>query len=193
MAVLKKPTTLSLSPDKFKKLGFDPSVLSTLKPARLTDAATAKLLGVRTTSLTTAVTLSPNKPRAGKKYLSMYSAMMVLANPLESNNIALFSSAFPTAVSPSVQVEFDAITAGKKHLVEFNITLNESSKVYKFRVFQYPTGTFQDLSVSGSQAITVLINPESNISTYGAEIMQLNTKAEACGWMLHSVKITSVG
>jgi hypothetical protein len=192
MAVLKKPTTLSLSPDRFKKLGFDPATLETLKPMRLTDAATAKQLGVRSGSLTTAFTLSPNKPRAGKKFLSMYSAMMVLANPLETNNIALFSSAFPTAVSPAVQVAFDAIKAGKKHLVEFNISLNEPGKVYKFRVFQYPTGAFQDLSISSSQAITVLVNPEDNISSYGAEIMQLNTKAEACGWIFHSVKITSV-
>ena len=193
MAVLKKPTTLSLSPDKFKKLGFDATSLATLKPTRLSDAATAKLLGTRTSSLTTAVTLSPNKPRSGKKFLSMYSAMMVIANPLESNNIALFSSAFPTAVSPAVQVEFDPIKAGKKHLVEFNISLNEPNKVYKFRVFQYPTATFQDISISGSQAITVLINPFEDISSYGAEIMQLNTKAEACGWIFHSVKITSVG
>ena len=119
--------------------------------------------------------------------------MMVLADPAASNNIALFSSGFPTAVSPGLQVAFDAITAGKKHLVEFNISLNESNKVYKFRVFQYPTATFQDISISGSQVISVLINPEANITTYGAQIMQLNTKAENCGWIFHSLKISSVG
>ncbi len=193
MAVRKKPTTtLPLSADRIKKLGFDASSFATLKPATLTLAATARKLNVMPELLTTAVTLSPNKPRAGKKFLSMFSAMMVLADPRESNNIALFSSAFPTAVSPSIQVEFDPIKTGKKHLVEFNISLNEPNKVYKFRVFQYPTSTFQDISISGSQAITVLINPEADITSYGAEIMQLNTKAEACGWMFHSVKITSV-
>ena len=122
----------------------------------------------------------------------MYSAMMVLAGPAASLNIAIFSSAFPTAVSPDVQVEFDAITVGKKHLVEFNISLNEPNKVYKFRVFQYPTGTTQDISISGSQVISVLVNASSNTSSFGAEIMQLNTKAEACGWVFHSVKITSI-
>lgn len=195
MAVRKKPTTttnLSFASDKIKKLGFDPSSFATLKPARLTVAATARKLNVKPELLSTAVTLSPNKPRAGKKFLSFYSAMMVLADPRETNNIALFSSAFPTAVSPTIQVEFDPIKAGKKHLVEFNISLNEPDKVYKFRVFQFPSATFQDISISGSQPITVLVNPFEDIAAYGAEIMQLNTKAEACGWVFHSVKITSV-
>lgn len=190
MAVIKRPDTPLQ--ETFKKSKFDSSLLSTLKPTKLTDAAIAKKLGVATAALSTSVTLSPNKPRSGKKFLSMYSAMMVLADPAASNNIALFSSGFPTAVSPGLQVAFDAITAGKKHLVEFNISLNESNKVYKFRVFQYPTATFQDISISGSQVISVLINPEANITNYGAQIMQLNTKAENCGWIFHSLKITSV-
>jgi len=175
-----------------KKLKLDANTLATRKPAVLTDVAIAKKLGVRPELLSTAVTLSPNKPRTGNKFLSMYSAMMVIANPAASNNIALFSSAFPTAVNPAVQVEFDAIKTGKKHLVEFNISLNEPEKVYKFRVFQYPTTTFQDISISGSQVISVLINPATDINNYGAEIMQLNTKAEACGWIFHSLKITSI-
>lgn len=191
MAVTKRPETQLL--DTFKKVKFDSKLLPTIKPARLTDAAIAKKLGVATAALTTSVTLSPNKPRAGKKFLSMYSAMMVLANPLASNNIALFSSAFPTAVNPGLQVAFDPITPGKKHLVEFNISLNEPNKIYKFRVFQYPTASFQDLSISGSQVISVLINHFEDINSYGASISQLNTKAEACGWIFHSLKITSVG
>ncbi len=190
MGVSKKPV-IPLQ-ETFKKFKFDSTLLSTLKPARLTDAVIAKKLGAATTAVITSVTLSPNKPRSGKKFLSMYSAMMVLANPAASNNIALFSSGYPTAVNPGLQVEFDPITAGKKHLVEFNISLNESNKVYKFRVFQYPTATFQDISISGSQVISVLINPEANINTYGAQIIQLNTKAENCGWIFHSLKITSV-
>lgn len=190
MAVSKKPGTPLL--ETFKKFKFDSSELSTLKPARLTEAATAKKLGVATAALSNSVILSPNKPRSGKKFLSMYSAMMVLANTAASNNIALFSSGYPSAVNPGLQVEFDPITTGKKHLVEFNISLNESNKVYKFRVFQYPTATFQDISISGSQVISVLISPEANINTYGAQIIQLNTKAENCGWVFHSLKITSV-
>ncbi len=175
-----------------KKFNLDVGGLSTLKPARLTEIAIAKKLGVRPDLLSSAVTLSPNKPRKGKKFLSMYSAMMVLADPAASNNIALFSSAFPTAVNPGLQVEFDPITTGKKHLVEFNISLNEPGKVYKFRVFQYPLASFQDISISGSQVISVLIKPEANINSYGAQIIQLNTKAESCGWIFHSVKITSI-
>lgn len=190
MATLKKIDNSRFG--TLKKLKLDANTLATRKPAVLTDVAIAKKLGVRPELLSTVVTLSPNKPRTGNKFLSMYSAMMVIANPAASNNIALFSSAFPTAVNPAVQVEFDAIKTGKKHLVEFNISLNEPEKVYKFRVFQYPTGTFQDISISGSQVISVLINPATDINSYSAEIMQLNTKAEACGWIFHSLKITSV-
>jgi hypothetical protein len=190
MAVLKKSENSRQG--TLTKFNLDMGTLALRKPSGLTEVAVAKKLGVSIDALTAAFILSPNKPRSGKKFLSMYSAMMVLANPAESNNIALFSSAFPTVASPGIQVEFDPITAGKKHLVEFNISLNEPNKVYKFRVFQYPTGTFQDLSISGSQAINVLINPAANINSYGAQIMQLNTKAEECGWIFHSLTITSI-
>jgi len=190
MATIKKIDNSRLA--TLKKLKLDAGTLATRKYAVLTEAAIAKKLGVRPELLSTAVMLSPNKPRIGNKFLSMYSAMLDIANPATSNNISLFSSAYPTAVSPAVQVEFDAIKTGKKHLVEFNISLNEPEKVYKFRVFQYPTATFQDISISGSQVISVLINPANDINSYGAEIMQLNTKAEACGWIFHSLKITSI-
>jgi hypothetical protein len=176
----------------FNKIKFDAGLLATLKPTALTDREITKALGTKMTATVTSVTLSPNKPRSGKKYLSFYAAMMVLADPAPSNNIALFSSAFPSAVNPSVQVSFDAIKAGKKHLVEFNISLAEPAKVYKFRVFNYPLASFQDVSISGNQVISVLVAAEADISTYGASINQLNTKAEACGWILHSVKISSV-
>ncbi|MES2777171.1 MAG: hypothetical protein V4722_23545 [Bacteroidota bacterium] len=190
MPVTEKLETRTL--ESFKKIGFDSKRLVTLKPTILTNLEIAKKLGVRPEALSTSVTLSPNKPRTGKNFLSMYAAMMVIANPAASNNIALFSSAFPSAVNPGVQVEFEAIKSGKKHLVEFNISLNEPEKVYKFRVFQYPTATFQDISISGSQVISVLIPASAGISSYGASISQQNTKAEACGWIFHSLKISSV-
>ena len=178
--------------DSFKKSGFDSKNLATLKPKMLTDVEIAKKLGVVATALSSAITLSPNKPRSGKNFLSFYSAMIVIANPAASNNIALFSSAFPAVSYPSVQVEFSAIKPGKKHLVEFNISLNEPAKVYKFRIFQYPTATFQDISISGSQVISLVIQPIADFSNYGASIDQRNTKAEACGWIFHSVKISSI-
>jgi hypothetical protein len=195
MALLKRTATptMPLAIDRFKKLGLTADTLAAIKPVRLTDAATAKQLGVSLNRLTTAVVLSTNKPRAGKKYLTMFSAMLAMADPRDTNNISIFSSAFPTAVTLGIQVQFDPISASKKHLVEFNITINEPGKEYKFRVFQYPTSTFQDLTITTSQAITVLIDPVDGLNSYGAEISQLNTKADACGWIFHSVKITSVG
>ncbi|MEO7308634.1 MAG: hypothetical protein ABIR78_08740 [Ferruginibacter sp.] len=190
MATLKKLDNSRL--EILKKIRLDAGKLGSLKPLRLTDLEIGKKLKVRPELLSSSVILSPNKPRTGNKYLSMYSSIMVIADPSASWNIAMFSSAFPAVTSPAVKVEFDPITAGKKHLVEFNITLHESSKVYKFRVFQYPTGNSQDISISGSQVISVLVNASTTSTDFGAEIMQLNTKAEACGWTFHSVKITSI-
>jgi len=175
------------------KLGLSPSFLKDLKPVTLSDLEIAKKLDIGVFTAVTSVTLSPNKPMSGKNFLTMHAPIMVMANPLASNNIALFSSAFPSVNNPSVDVEFAAIKAGKKHLVEFNITLNEPSKTYKFRLFQYPTGTHQDISISGSQIISIVVPAIADYAfTYGAAINQLNTKAEACGWILHSVKISSV-
>jgi len=191
MALVKKlenPTAETL-----RKAKIDASTLRNLKPTIMTDREITRAVGAKMTAVITSVTLSPNKPRTGKKFLSFHAAMMVLADPAVSNNIALFSSAYPSAVNPGLQVSFDAIKPGKKHLVEINITFNDPAKVYKFRVFKYPIATFQDISVSGSQVISVLIDAETGISEYGAGITQLNTKAEACGWIFHSLKISTVG
>jgi hypothetical protein len=190
MAVIKRLENPML--ETLRKLKVDDATLRNLKPTTLSDREITKALGSKMTAVITSVTLSPNKPRTGKKFLSFYSAVMVLADPAVSNNIALFSSAYPGVVNPGLQVSFDAIKPGKKHLVEFNITLNEPAKVYKFRVFNYPLATFQDISISGSQVISVLVPAAAGITSYGAAITQLNTKAEACGWIFHSLKISSV-
>lgn len=178
--------------ETLRKLKIEAETLRNLKPAVMSDREITKALGAKMTAVINSVTLSPNKPRSGKKYLSFYAAMMVVANPAASNNMALFSSAFPSAVNPGLQVSFDAIKPGKKHLVEFNITFNDPAKVYKFRVFNYPAAGFQDISVSGSQVISVLVQPAAGITEYGAGITQLNTKAEACGWIFHSLKISAI-
>ncbi len=186
------PKLSTITTDAFKNLGIDPQVLNVV-PVALTDIESARKLGITVRDLNLPVVLSPNKPLSGKNFLSFFAPMMLLADPRDSNNIALFSSAFPAAVNPAVQVEFYPLKPGKKHLVEFNITINQTSKVYKFRVIQYPTGTFQDIAISSSQVINVIIDTSADATySYGATMNQQNTVAEACGWMLHSVKISSI-
>lgn len=176
------------------KLGLTLQDLDRIKVKELTVSQRAKLLKVSPSVLTGPIVLSPGKPRSGKNFLTFFSAMMVNAEPLASNEIALFSSAFPGAVFPSVQVEFNPIKKNKLHLVEFNVTLNDPSKTYKFRVFQYPLANFQDVSLNSTQVITALIPPIEDFSgSYGASIDQRNEPKESAGWMLHSVRITSVG
>lgn len=178
--------------DAVRNLNLDPQLLVNLKPIVLTDIESARKLGVTVRDLDMPLVLSPNKPLVNKSFLSFYSPMMLLADPRDTNNIALFSSAYPAVSYPTVQVGFFALKPGKKHLVEFNITINEPSKVYKFRVFKYP-GNYQDISISTSQSIDVIMDttPDATYS-YGVSIAQQNSKAEACGWIFHSVKITSI-
>ena len=179
--------------DIFKSTGMDYLKVAALKPLSFTDIEITSQLGARPGIMINSLILSPNKPRSGESFLSFHAAVMVEANPASSNNIALFSSAFPSVNNPSVQLEFATIKPGKKHLVEFNITFNEPAKVYKFRLIQFPTATYQDVSVSGTQVLSILIPsiPDYPYS-YGAALNQLNTKAEACGWIFHSVKISAV-
>ncbi len=138
--------------------------------------------------------LTPGVPRSGENHLTFFSAILIGTETTASNNYALFSSAFPTVGSPSVQVEFKQVKPGKAHLVEFNVSLIDDSIPYKFRVFQYPTGTFQDITITQQQVIAVFIPAIANFTgNLGAAIDQRNSKNETAGWIFRSVRISSVG
>jgi hypothetical protein len=93
-----------------------------------------------------------------------------------------------------VQVEFKQLKPGKAHLVEFNVSFTNESIPYKFRVFQYPLGSFQDITISKQQVIAVYIPGIPNFSgNLGASIDQTNTISEKAGWFFRSVRISSVG
>jgi hypothetical protein len=175
------------------KLGLDVKKLEKLRVKELTDAQRAKLFKVPVENLApTAIELRPSKPSSSKGFLTFFSSPMVMSNPLATNDLAVFSSAFPGVVFPGVQVEFTPIKKGKMHLVEFHVTLN-MPKTYKFRVFSYPLATFQDLSLNQSQVITALVPPLENISTgYGAAIQQRNEVSDNAGWSFYKVRITAV-
>ncbi|GAB3224977.1 hypothetical protein [Spirosoma arcticum] len=140
------------------------------------------------------LTLTPGVPRIQQNNLSFFSAIMLLTETAASNNLALFSSAYPTGGNPSVQVEFKQIKPGKAHLVEFNVSLVNEAIPYKFRVFQYPLATFQDITLTKQQIIAVFIPGIPGFTgTLGASIDQTNTKNDNASWMFRSVRISSVG
>ena len=67
---------------------------------------------------------------------------------------------------------------------------------YNFRVFQYPLGDFQDVSVQGPKTTTLvaLVPPIDEISgslELGASIQNRNGTNVNVGWVLHSVRITT--
>lgn len=176
-----------------EKLGLTEKRLSGLKVRELTDNQRIKIIGPDLKLASSSITLTPGKPRIGKSHLTFLTPVLVLTEELESNNVALFTSSVPGPTFPSVQIEFPQIKKNKPHLVEFNVSLFEKSKTYKFRVFHFPLAGFQDISLTQTQVITALVPAIPNFSgDLGASIQQRNTVGENIGWSLHSVRVTSV-
>jgi hypothetical protein len=182
----------TITMETLDKLGFEAKKLEKIRVKELTELQRAKLLKVRPELMTSSIEFKPSKPSSSKGYLSFHSPLLVLSNPLPSNDIAVYSSAFQEVVFPGVQVEFSPIKKNKMHLVEFHVTLN-SPKTYKFRVFSYPLASFQDISLNSSQVITALVPPFEGITSYGAAIQQRNEPEDNAGWMFHKIRITAVG
>lgn len=161
----------------------------------LTTAQRAKYFKVEPKDLILfSLILTPGVPRIQQNHLTFFSAVLLDTETITSNNYALFSSAYPTVISPSVQVDFKQIKPGKAHLVEFNVSLINDDIPYKFRVVQYPMGSFQDITLTKSQIIAVFIPGLADFTgNLGAAIVQTNTKNEQAGWIFRSVRISSVG
>jgi hypothetical protein len=178
-----------------EKLGYDFKKLDTVKFEPLSDAKKASLLNAPIAALTVPIHLSPSRLINGQSNLELFSSMMVdPANPAGSG-MALFSSAYPGVLFPTAQVAFPRIAKGKMHLVEFHVELY-SNVTYHFRVFQYPLGDFQDISVQGpkTETLVALVQPVDQIEgnlELGASIDQHNTLNDDAGWSLHSVSITT--
>jgi hypothetical protein len=147
------------------------------KTRDLTTAQRARYFKVEPKDLTLLpLTLTPGVPRIQQNHLTFFSAILLDTELAASNNFALFSSAYPTSGSPSVQVEFKQIKPSKAHLVEFNVSLNNEAIPYKFRVFQYPMGTFQDITLTKQQIIAVFIPGIPGFTgKLGASIDQTNS------------------
>jgi hypothetical protein len=182
--------------DVTTRLGFDPKQLTKVKVKALTDVQKAKILEVSVGKLKTQLTLTPAAPLKSKSYLTLYSAMMVYPIWPDGTGEALFSSAFQGAVFPGAQVEFPRMKKGSNHLVEFNVQLN-MNVVYKFRIFHFPLGGFQDIQIQGPKTDTLIIlaPPIDEISgdlELGASIQQRNTVNDNAGWALFSVRVTTV-
>lgn len=187
--------------DVASKLGVSVKQLRSSKLKPMTDAQRAKALGVAPSVLArvrTPIVLSPAKPITGSSHLLLFSSMMVDPTWPAGSGQALFSSAFPGAVDQAVQVAFPRVKKGHNHLVEFYVSLN-MNVAYKFRVFTYPLGDFQDIVIQGpkpSTVITALAPPIDEISgtlELGAAIHQRNSVADGAGWSFQSAQVNVVG
>jgi hypothetical protein len=183
------------------KLGMTTRQLRSAKVTAMTDAQRAKLLGVTASTLglvRTPIVLAPAAPIKGASRLTIFTALMVDPTWPAGSGQALFSSAYPGAVDSGVQVAFPRIKKGRLHLVEFYVSL-PTSVAYKFRVFTYPLGEFQDVTIQGPKASTVipaLVPPVDEIDgtpELGAAIQLRNTKADGAGWGFQSAQVNATG
>lgn len=181
--------------DVISKLGVEPRKLDNAKAKTLTDIQRAKFLDVTLAQIKTPIVLAPAAPVKGNSNLTIYTSLMVYPKFPVGTGQALFHSAVQWPVFPGAQVEFPRIKKGKKHLVEFNVQLNMNI-TYKFRIFEYPLGNFQDVSIQGPKTDTLvaLVPPVDEIDgnlMLGASIQQRNSENEEAGWALYSVRITT--
>lgn len=183
-------TKLKLTPDAFDSVRVKP----------LTNLQIAQHLAVDVRQLTTIPELSPGRPRSGESHLTISSAIGVYTEKLPTNNLALFSSKYPSLGSPSVTVNFPLLSQTKQHLVQFTVALYNKNLTYRFRVTQFPTNTSQEITVdSKTTVITALIPPlpqdiglDFEFVRLAARLEQRNAQSEEGGWAFYSVKISSV-
>lgn len=204
MAIRKAATAapnLATETELVSRFGITTRQLRATRLTPISDAQRARLIGVKPGDLTmvaTPIALSPAKPIKGKSTLTLFTAMMVDPTWPVGSGQALFSSRFPGAVFAGAQVAFMRVKKGKQHLVEFYVTLN-MNVAYRFRVFTFPLGEFQDVTIQGPKAstvITALAPPVDEISgalELGALLQQRNGPEEDAGWSLQSVQVNAVG
>ncbi|AHG89156.1 hypothetical protein J421_1619 [Gemmatirosa kalamazoonensis] len=188
--------------DVATRLGTTVRQLRNTKVKAISDAQRARLLGVSAGTLTavrTPIVLSPAKPIKGTdQYILIFSSIMVDPTWPTGVGQALFSSGYPGVVDQGVQVAFPRVKKGKNHLVEFYVSLN-SNVAYKFRVFTFPLGDFQDVTIQGPKPntiITAIAPPVDQISgalQLGASIQQRNSVQDDAGWSFQSVQVNVVG
>lgn len=204
----RRPTAAGTDPGKqrlaalARTLQVTQRALEVTEPKELTATHRGKLLGVSGRLVKVALTLSPSYPRQGDSALDFISPLMVQCGEVSwsgtskpKTGLALFSSKYWQVSRPSVQVEFDLIEAGKKHLVELYLTCIQKSGTYQFRVNPNPTGQTKDLSFDpGTTVITEVIDPApSYTGPYHVTFMQLNPKSQLMSWYFHKVVVTVAG
>lgn len=185
-----------------RRLQVSQSSLEVTEAKDLTLAERATLMKVPVRLVRVGLTLSPSYPRQGTNALDFYSPLMVNTGEVSwsgsnkpKTGLALFSSKYWQITQPSVQIEFDLIEAGKKHLVELYLTCIQTSGTYQFRVIPNPTGQYKDLSFgTGATVITEVIDPAPGYTgSYSVSFMQLNPKSELMSWYFHKVVVTVAG
>jgi hypothetical protein len=188
---------LATETELVSRFGITAKQLRSTRLTPISDARRARIVGVRPGDLTmvaTPLALSPAKPIKGKSSLTLFTAMMVDPTWPAGSGQALFSSAFPGAVFAGAQVAFMRVKKGKQHLVEFYVSLN-MNVAYRFRVFTFPLGDFQDVTIQGpkpSTVITALAPPIDEISgalELGALLQHRNEQIDNAGWSLQSVQV----
>ena len=185
-----------------KAFGVTKRRMTTASYKELTKAQRASVLQVGVRRLAGTVTLSPSHPRTDGADLELFSPTMVECGEVKwsgaskpSTGYALFSSKHWSITQPTVEVSFDLIEPGQKHLVELYFTCIQKSDSYDFRVIPGPTGQYHDETFTGDKTVlTEVIDPAPGYDgRYYVIFMQKNPKSQLRAWYFHKVVITAVG
>ena len=182
-------------------LGLSDRPLPQGAPTMLSDEERAEHLGVAVAQLQTPFQLTPIALERGKAFLVLYSPRTVIPpaafifdsgdDPTEGTGLAFFE---PVDRAPAAIIWFPRRQENKPYLVEFHVELLSSAGTYRFQVVSYPPLVSREISLSGAQAIpiVVLIEPTDLDDQLAAGIAQLNTPEDLeLQWALSSVRVSA--
>jgi hypothetical protein len=182
-------------------LGLKEPPLPQGTPTMLSDEERAEHLGVPVAQLQAPFQLTPAALQRGKAFLVLYSPRTVAPpaafildsgdDPTEGSGEARFK---PGVDVPAAIIWFPRQQENKPYLVEFHVELLSSPGTYRFRVVSYPPLVPREISLSGAQAIpiVVLIEPTDLDDQLAAGIGQLNSPEDLgfLDWVLYSVRVS---
>jgi hypothetical protein len=182
-------------------LGLEERPLPQGAPKMLSDEERAEYLGVPVAQLQAPFQLTPVALQRGKAFLVLYSPRNVIPpaaiifdsgdDPTEGTGIARF---VPVDRAPAAIIWFPRRQENRPYLVEFHVELLSSAGTYRFQVVSCPPLVSQEISLSGAQAIpiVVLIEPTDLDDQLAAGIAQLNTLEDLeLQWTLSSVRVSA--
>jgi len=173
--------------------GFKPNRFARVKPAVLTTAEKAKLMGTTPTAVKAAFRLNPRHPVDGGAGLTLYETSLVITDQPAATGLSLFAPRLGALMG--VSAIFPRLRRGRQHLVTFSIELF-AARPYTIRVFSFPLDSVEDRTFTGPKKLTipVLIPPLDQLPEtveFGARIMEFGVAGTRGGWAFYDADVVT--